>query len=196
MIEASVGRGRVCTGIRLCDPALGRFLEVDPVEGGSCSDYDYVCGDPVNGLDLSGTCGKWMNALQLKACQQDEAKRNAAAAKKKAAQEAAARARRMTEKDQRMDVVRAVPHNVTNPIGDMLGRALSPVGNVAKKVIGDPVGAAVGCGVYSGVGAVVGGAAGMTPFVPVGPAAGARAGAAAGCAIGGLSGGHGPPYPQ
>lgn len=26
----------------------------NPVEGGSCNDYDYVCGDPVNGLDLDG----------------------------------------------------------------------------------------------------------------------------------------------
>jgi hypothetical protein len=25
------------------------------VEGGSCNDYDYVCGDPVNGTDLGGT---------------------------------------------------------------------------------------------------------------------------------------------
>jgi hypothetical protein len=27
----------------------------NPVEGGSCNDYDYVCADPVNGLDLAGT---------------------------------------------------------------------------------------------------------------------------------------------
>ncbi len=27
------------------------------MEGGSCNDYDYVCGDPVNGLDLSGLRG-------------------------------------------------------------------------------------------------------------------------------------------
>jgi hypothetical protein len=27
------------------------------VEGGSCNDYEYVCGDPVNGFDLNGTKG-------------------------------------------------------------------------------------------------------------------------------------------
>jgi RHS repeat-associated protein len=42
-------------GQRLYDPALGRFLEVDPIEGGSCNDYDYVCGDPINNFDLNGT---------------------------------------------------------------------------------------------------------------------------------------------
>lgn len=34
--------------------ALGRFLRVDPIEGGSANDYEYAFGDPVNGLDLSG----------------------------------------------------------------------------------------------------------------------------------------------
>jgi RHS repeat-associated protein len=41
-------------GARLYAPGLGRFLEVDPVEGGSANDYDYVNGDPVNNLDLDG----------------------------------------------------------------------------------------------------------------------------------------------
>ena len=29
-----------------------------PVEGGSANDYDYVNGDPVNGLDLAGLCNE------------------------------------------------------------------------------------------------------------------------------------------
>jgi hypothetical protein len=42
-------------GVRLYDPRVGRFLEVDPIEGGSANNYDYVAGDPINNLDLAGT---------------------------------------------------------------------------------------------------------------------------------------------
>lgn len=37
----------------MCRPRS--VLEVDPVEGGSCSNYDYTCGDPVNHVDSTGT---------------------------------------------------------------------------------------------------------------------------------------------
>jgi RHS repeat-associated protein len=42
-------------GVRLYDPALGRFLEPDPLAGGSANAYDYCYQDPINCLDLAGT---------------------------------------------------------------------------------------------------------------------------------------------
>jgi RHS repeat-associated protein len=59
--------GIIRMGVRLYDPSLGRFLEVDPVEGGSANAYDYGNADPVNQEDLAGTwphfkC-KWCKSL-------------------------------------------------------------------------------------------------------------------------------------
>ncbi|MFI6999351.1 PA14 domain-containing protein [Nocardia sp. NPDC050175] len=42
-------------GARTYLPILGRFLQVDPVLGGSANSYDYVNADPVNTFDLAGT---------------------------------------------------------------------------------------------------------------------------------------------
>jgi len=46
--------GATLMGVRLCDPTLGRFLQTDPVPGGSANAFDYVGGDPVNMYDLNG----------------------------------------------------------------------------------------------------------------------------------------------
>jgi RHS repeat-associated protein len=56
--------GVVQMGVRGYVPQLGRFLEVDPVTGGSANAYDYANQDPVNQTDLGGTdvgCGVRVN---------------------------------------------------------------------------------------------------------------------------------------
>ncbi|MER7752134.1 RHS repeat-associated core domain-containing protein [Kitasatospora sp. NPDC097643] len=46
--------GDLLMGVRLYSPALGRFLSVDPVRGGSATAYDYVDQDPLNDFDFDG----------------------------------------------------------------------------------------------------------------------------------------------
>ncbi|GHG32025.1 MULTISPECIES: PA14 domain-containing protein [Amycolatopsis] len=48
-------------GARPYSPLLGRFLSVDPVDGGSANDYDYVAGDPINAVDLDGN--SWFSSI-------------------------------------------------------------------------------------------------------------------------------------
>jgi RHS repeat-associated protein len=50
--------GLILMGARPYDPTLGRFLSVDPIDGGSLNNYDYAGQDPINGYDLDGTVAK------------------------------------------------------------------------------------------------------------------------------------------
>ncbi|WP_189157109.1 PA14 domain-containing protein [Lentzea pudingi] len=58
-------------GARPYSPLLGRFLSVDPEEGGSANDYDYTNANPINETDLDGkwSCGwcsrAWNGAKNL-----------------------------------------------------------------------------------------------------------------------------------
>ncbi|WP_082372943.1 RHS repeat domain-containing protein [Nocardia sp. NRRL S-836] len=50
-------------GARPYLPLLGRFLSVDPIEGGSANDYDYVVADPLNKQDLDGKRWGWIRRM-------------------------------------------------------------------------------------------------------------------------------------
>jgi RHS repeat-associated protein len=55
--SAALG-GTILMGERVYDPVLGRFLQTDPVQGGSANNYDYCDQDPINNIDLGGTFSK------------------------------------------------------------------------------------------------------------------------------------------
>ncbi len=46
--------GLVLMGVRLYNAQLGRFLQTDPVPGGSANAYEYCNADPINCYDLDG----------------------------------------------------------------------------------------------------------------------------------------------
>lgn len=46
--------GVIAIGARSYVPQIGRFLQTDPVPGGSANAYTYTMGDPVNSADPSG----------------------------------------------------------------------------------------------------------------------------------------------
>ncbi len=49
--------GYTLMGVRQYNPATGRFLSVDPVQGGNANAYEYCTADPVNCFDLDGKWG-------------------------------------------------------------------------------------------------------------------------------------------
>lgn len=60
--------GAMLMGQRVYLPTTGRFLQTDPVDGGSANAYDYANADPVNSQDLDGRqavrCRAWSRVPQ------------------------------------------------------------------------------------------------------------------------------------
>jgi hypothetical protein len=86
-------------GARSYVPQLGRFLQPDPIPGGSANAYSYTFGDPVNATDPTGDYveGAYLNAVNdaqnQEAVEREEAREAAArAAAEQSAREAAANA--------------------------------------------------------------------------------------------------------
>jgi RHS repeat-associated protein len=52
--RTELSSGVIQMGVRSYVPQLGRFLQTDPVPGGSANAYDYAAQDPVNSVDLNG----------------------------------------------------------------------------------------------------------------------------------------------
>ncbi|MFP5336429.1 MAG: RHS repeat-associated core domain-containing protein [Actinomycetes bacterium] len=51
--------GLLLMGVRLYNPATGRFLSVDPIPGGNENAYNYP-NDPINMFDLDGKWREWL----------------------------------------------------------------------------------------------------------------------------------------
>ncbi|MCF4123704.1 DNRLRE domain-containing protein [Antribacter sp. KLBMP9083] len=63
--NADTPTGTILMGVRVYHPATGRFLQTDPVAGGSANEYDYCNADPVNCTDLAGTFTiDWKKAIK------------------------------------------------------------------------------------------------------------------------------------
>jgi RHS repeat-associated protein len=64
-IKRDGNSGLMLMGQRAYNPETGRFLQTDPIIGGSSNNYDYTNGDPINGTDLTGQssckeCDVWI----------------------------------------------------------------------------------------------------------------------------------------
>jgi RHS repeat-associated protein len=65
-LATELSAGIMGMGVRSYVPQLGRFLQTDPVSGGSANAYAYVFGDPVNESDPTGAFADWFKEFAAK----------------------------------------------------------------------------------------------------------------------------------
>jgi RHS repeat-associated protein len=91
LLAAELPSGTIDMGARSYIPQLGRFLQTDPVPGGSANAYAYTFGDPVNASDPSGEYTASVQQFAIEGAE-ERAGSYLEFLAKKAAEEAAARA--------------------------------------------------------------------------------------------------------
>ena len=105
--------GLVAMGARSYVPQLGRFLQTDPIPGGSANAYAYVFGDPVDESDVTGDYVENNYSASVFAAEDQEAI-EAEAAREQAAREAAEEAARIAAAVAAMDAKIAVEQAAIN----------------------------------------------------------------------------------
>ena len=91
-IPTELPSGVMAMGLRSYVPQLGRFLQPDPIAGGSANAYAYTFADPVNSADPSGAYTMTITAFEIEhSSEQSQKVEENYMAEKRAAEEAAAR---------------------------------------------------------------------------------------------------------
>jgi RHS repeat-associated protein len=108
LLPTELPSGAVAMGVRSYVPQIGRFLQPDPIAGGSANAYAYTDGDPVNETDvtgayvengyLGGIFGEQnVEAIELEAAREAAARAEAERKAQEAAWEAASAAKMAAE---------------------------------------------------------------------------------------------------
>jgi RHS repeat-associated protein len=120
--RTELSSGVIQMGVRSYVPAMGRFLSVDPVPGGSANAYDYSFQDPINNLDLTGE-GKFCAGINEKKCTTPLRVERRAHHMARAHHFAVVRTRRCTAIACTLDYSQG--HDRSDPVADFLGNVVS-----------------------------------------------------------------------
>ncbi|HWY18310.1 MAG TPA: RHS repeat-associated core domain-containing protein [Solirubrobacteraceae bacterium] len=90
-LPTELSSGIITMGTRSYVPQLGRFLQPDPVPGGSANAYSYTFGDPINSTDPTGAYANTASAATLLALQGEGIAAQRNGERKRAEREAAER---------------------------------------------------------------------------------------------------------